>query len=450
MKQWISDDRQQQAINDLIELVNIPSVCDERDAKKGAPFGNEIIKALDKTLDIFKQNGFHTYKDPDGYYGYAEIGTGDEIFAVLCHLDVVPAGDLSDWKTPPFKAVITEDKKSIIGRGVQDDKGPSIAALHAFKAVMDETDKYPNKKVRFIFGTDEETLWRCMEHYNKKEPKATMGFAPDADFPLIYAEKGLLQAKAIVNGTSSYHLSGGAALNVVPDKATYIGDKADKIAAQLNVLGYEYQQLDHQTIQTYGKSVHSKDAAEGINAIIHLAEAMRPYYDDPAICFLADCVRNDGRGFNVLGEVHDDVSGDLSFNCATISTEEGRTEIGLDLRIPVTIDYDQLVEKLKHVLSDYGLTYEYIDYLAPLYVPTDSKLVQTLMKVYQDCTGDLESQPIVSGGATFARTMDNCVAFGAMFKTSVTTEHQPNETWNLTEMRHAMEIYAEAFNRLVF
>jgi len=117
------------------------------------------------------------------------------------------------------------------------------------------------------------------------------------------------------------------------------------------------------------------------------------------------------------------------------------------MRIPVTFEKDDLVAKLKEVLPDYNLTYHEHDYLAPLYVPVDSELVTTLLAAYRDLTGDL-SEPKISGGATFARTMNNCVAFGAMFKDTKDTMHQANETWPLDEMYKTMEIYVEAIYRL--
>ncbi len=82
----------------------------------------------------------------------------------------------------------------LYGRGTQDDKGPLLASLFAVKALLDAGVKF-NKRVRFIFGTDEETLWRCINRYKEKEETPTLGFSPDARFPLIYAEKGLLQLK---------------------------------------------------------------------------------------------------------------------------------------------------------------------------------------------------------------------------------------------------------------
>lgn len=449
MRSFMTDDLQEQAIKDLQLMVACPSYCDEEHAEEGAPFGPGIAKCLDTTLDIFEKNGFSTYKDPKGYYGYAEIGEGTETLAVLCHLDVVPAGDLADWNTDPFKATLIDGNLALVGRGVQDDKGPTMMALYALKAVTEGTGLVPNKKIRFIFGTDEETLWRCMDHYNAEQPQADMGFAPDADFPLIYAEKGLLQAEMVGPKVTDYTVTGGSALNVVPNKAQYVGPKAKEVAQALEKLGYDYKQVDDSTIEVYGKAVHSKDAPEGINAITRLAEALATIYDDPMIQLLGKTVKADANGVTLVGDVEDEVSGKLTFNIATIQCDANGSKVGIDLRIPVTVDKDELVRRLSEKLEANGLEYSEVDYVASLYVPQDSTLVKNLLEVYRDYTGDME-EPLVSGGATFARTMNNCVAFGPFFPYSDNTEHQANETLDLKEMRQAMDIYAEAFYRLAF
>ena len=176
-------------LQSLKTIISYPSVLNE--GENGTPFGQAIQDILKKTLDLCQELSFKTYLDPQGYYGYAEVGEGD-LLAILCHLDVVPAGDLTDWETPPFEASIRDGR--IYGRGAQDDKGPSLAALYAVKSLLDQGIQF-KKRVRFIFGTDEETLWRCMARYNTIEEHASMGFAPDSSFPLTYAEKGLLQVK---------------------------------------------------------------------------------------------------------------------------------------------------------------------------------------------------------------------------------------------------------------
>lgn len=442
MESFITDNDQEKAMTAIKKIVSIPSYLQEKE--EGAPFGSDICHCLDETLNLFANEGFTTYVDPEGYYGYAEIGEGDQTLAILCHLDVVPAGDLSQWETEPFQAEVADGK--IIGRGTQDDKGPTLATLYALKAVLNKGYQL-NKKIRFIFGTDEENLWRCMAKYNEKEEAADMGFAPDADFPVIYAEKGLTQCYAEGPAVSGYTFRGGDALNVVPDQATYEGDRALEIAKELEKLGYAFELNEPNQVVVYGKAVHSKDAPEGVNAIMCLAQAMAPFYDDPAVQLLGHVLTDNGHATELFGQVADEASGELTVNFATISSDENGTTIGIDLREPVTIDHEALMTTLSNALQDNGLVYRYFDYVAPLYVPKDSELVQTLTQVYHDISGE-NDEPMVSGGATFARTMKNCVAFGAMFKDTVTLEHQPNEAWNLAEMRRAMEIYAEAFYRL--
>jgi succinyl-diaminopimelate desuccinylase len=114
----------------------------------------------------------------------------------------------------------------------------------------------------------------------------------------------------------------------------------------------------------------------------------------------------------------------------------------------VTADKQVIVDTLSQAAKEYGLEYKEFDYLKSIYVPKEHFLIKTLMKVYQEITGDLVSDPISSGGATYARAMDNFVAFGAIFPQQIKTEHQPNEHIELQEMFIAMLIYAKAIYQL--
>ncbi|QXW97399.1 dipeptidase [Streptococcus rubneri] len=441
MKNRIKDDVKEQFLTSLQTIISYPSVLNE--GENGTPFGQAIQDVLEKTLEIAQEMGFQTYLDPEGYYGYAEIGQGEELLAVLCHLDVVPAGDLEDWQTPPFEATLKDGW--LIGRGVQDDKGPSLAALYAVKSLLDQGLVF-TKRIRFIFGTDEETLWRCMNRYNQLEEKADLGFAPDSSFPLTYAEKGLLQVKLHGPGWEDRPLQAGRALNVVPDKATYKGERLEELLPVIEQSGVNYTE-ETGAVTVLGLSKHSKDAAEGVNAIVGLAESLSLIQPHPALLFIADAVGEDATGAALFGEIKDEPSGALSFNIATLSIDEEQSEIGIDIRIPVLADKDALVERLTEVAASYQLQYEEFDYVAPLYVPLDSPLVSTLMAVYQEETGD-QTPAMSSGGATFARTMENCVAYGALFPDALQTEHQANERAKLDDLYRAMEIYAETIRRL--
>lgn len=441
MKIDITNQVKDEFLISLKTLISYPSVPNE--GENGTPFGQAIQDVLEKTLEICRDIGFTTYLDTKGYYGYAEIGQGAELLAILCHLDVVPSGDEADWQTPPFEATIKDGW--VFGRGVQDDKGPSLAALYAVKSLLDQGIQF-KKRVRFIFGTDEETLWRCMARYNTIEEQASIGFAPDSSFPLTYAEKGLLQVKLHGPGSDQLELEVGGAFNVVPDKANYQGPLYEQVCNDLKEAGYDYQTTE-QTVMVLGVPKHAKDASQGINAVIRLATILAPLQEHPALSFLATQAGQDGTGRQIFGDIADEPSGHLSFNVAGLMINHERSEIRIDIRTPVLADKEELVELLTRCAQNYQLRYEEFDYLAPLYVAEDSKLVSTLMQIYQEKTGD-NSPAISSGGATFARTMPNCVAFGALFPGAKQTEHQANECAVLEDLYRAMDIYAEAVYRL--
>ena len=392
MRDLISNAIRKQALEALKTMISQPSFNQE--AEKNAPFGKNIRLALDKMMKICKDLGFTTYEDPEGYYGYAEIGEGSETFGIIGHLDTVPAENVDEWDHEPYKGIIENDM--VYGRGAQDDKGPTIAALFAVKALMKDGYKF-NKKIRFIFGTDQ----------------------------LKVENKG--------------------AFNAVPAQAFYNGPKLDKVKAALDQFGFEYKEQGD-GILVLGKTVHAMLAPQGINAVTRLGMALNKVFDFTPLNFIGE-LKEDATGANILGKVSDE-TGDLTFNISSLEINENKTRMQLDMRIPSTIDHDKLIEKLSETVKKYDLQYKHYDYLAPLHVPADSRLVQTLMDAYRDKTGDEDAQPQISGGATFARTMNNCVAFGAMLPSTPDYMHQTNEQWSVADFNKAMDIYAEAVKRL--
>jgi predicted dipeptidase len=426
----------------LKALVRIPSVLDEDGG--GYPFGEAIDQALRKALQIAGELGFRTQYGDGGYYGFAEIGAGEELVGILGHLDVVPPGNLHEWKTDPFEPVEKEGK--LFGRGTQDDKGPMIAALFAAKALLDAGVQF-NKRLRFIFGTDEETLWRCINRYIEKEELPDMGFSPDAKFPLTYAEKGLLQLILEGSGESGLSLRGGSAFNAVPDSIIYDGERQAELAKKLDELGFAYE-WQETGVEVLGKAAHAMIPEEGINAIARLCLALQAIgVESKAIRFVAQEIGEDAYGTRIFGECADEPSGRLKFNIGKI--ELGQAEqLFIDARLPVTIAKEQIVSKLSVAAARYGLTYKEFDWVGPLYLPRDHFIIETLLKVYRQHSGDTISEPLASGGATYARAMPNCVAFGALFPGKLLTEHQPNERVVLSNLYKAMEIYAHAIHAL--
>ena len=423
--------------------VKINSVMDEKTATESMPFGKGVDDALRKTLEIAESLGFKTvYKD--GYYGYAEVGEGEELIGILGHIDVVPVGDESKWIFPPFSA--TEKDGYMYGRGTQDDKGPTIAAMYAVKSLLDAGVKF-GKRVRFIIGGDEENLWRCIAKYTENgEEIPSMGFTPDSSFPVTNAEKSLVQFYLRGKGSKEINLNISGALNAVPGEASYKGNLADKLAEKLDELKFEYKK-DGDSVTVIGKRVHSASADKGINAIERLCKALYEIgLKEDVVRFVAEL--SDSVGSKILPNCIDDVSGTLTLNLGELIINENESVLGYDSRIPVKYTIENLENAIKEKAADYGLVFEEFDRLKSLYVQADSPLIKTLVSVYEQETG-LEGTPLSSGGATYAKALDNCVAFGAMFPFDEKTEHQENERVNIENLIKATEIYALAVYRLL-
>ena len=113
-------------VRDIARLVRIPSV--EGPAEPDAPFGIESKRALDCALQIAAELGLGTV-NCENKIAYASVGEdrGQGYLATITHVDVVPAGD--GWSEDPF--TLREREGFLIGRGVMDDKGPSVLCLYA-------------------------------------------------------------------------------------------------------------------------------------------------------------------------------------------------------------------------------------------------------------------------------------------------------------------------------
>ena len=426
--------------NDLAKLIAVNSK--NAPATENAPFGEGVKKALETVIQISKDFGFKTTIDPEYYYGFAEIGEGDEILGVLGHLDVVPADDIDAWNTPPFE--LTEKDGKLYGRGVIDDKGPMLASMYALKILLDNGAKL-NKRVRFIFCTDEESLWRGVKKYIEKEEHPKYGFTPDADFPLLYAEKGLVEYNLTANDEKAVDFNGGTAYNAVADKASV--PYSEEIAKIMDELGYKYEKAGDRLVAK-GKAAHAMVPEEGINAILRLAEALVKSGETGSMLRFLTEKANNHFGASIFGDVSDSVSGKLKFNVGLVDFKPGKQTVGIDIRFPVTYEKEKVDKALEEAGKACGVKVEQFDYLRSIYIDINTPLVKSLMKAYQDVTGDMESQPISTGGATFARSMDNIIAFGALMPGAAKTEHQANECVIAEEMKTAIEIYARAFELL--
>ena len=452
----------EEMIKSTQELIKIKSVEDLATSKPGKPFGEGPAEALSKALEIASNMGFKTV-NLDGYVGYAEYGEGDDYIAILGHLDVVPEGD--GWIHPPYGAEIHDGK--LFGRGTVDDKGPLVAALYGVKAIKDLNIPI-SKKIRVIFGANEETGCGDIPYYVAREKAPVAGFTPDAEFPVIFAEKGITSIdliKKVSNGSIGAYevlsLNGGIRPNMVPDycEAKIKGSNLNKIGEDAKKSGAEYDfKFDYTidgdvlTLKAYGRSAHGSTPEKGKNAVMamtaFLGEITNKETDlSKYLTFINKRIGFDTKGAKLGCNLNDEPSGDLSFNAGIIKFENNEITLTNNLRYPVTSTIEDVRKPIEEAAKEIGIEVKVLDDTKPLYYDKNNPIVKKLQKVYVDLTGD-KVEPLAIGGGTYAKTMPNIVAFGPVFADDPDVMHQPNEYIDLEKFMLCAKIYVNAIYEL--
>lgn len=439
-----ANDNKQKFLDDLQELLKIDTVLVEQPEVKNAPFGENLVKALEYMLELGKREGFIT-KNIENVAGHIEYGEGEEVIGVLCHLDVVPTGD--GWTYPPFEPTIVDGK--IYARGSMDDKGACISSLYALKALKESGVKL-NKKIRLIFGTDEETGSRGIKRYLELEKMPDLGFSPDADYPIIYGEKGITSFDLISNNVSEeiVEFISGDRYNVVPEVATVVlkNNYKEQFEKFLKDNNYNGEVKDNKYIM-YGKRAHAMEPRNGINAIMRLLEFLNTIIKDKYISFIYNNFKC-SRLSNVNQNFTDPEMGDLTSNVALLNIKDGIGACGINFRYPINWDKELYFNTLQNEANKSNVSVKVLNDSKPHYIPKDHELVKTLHKSYIKYTGDDKTPLMTIGGGTYARSLKCAVAFGPMMPGREDVVHQVDEYAYIDDLLISVAIFADALKEL--
>ena len=447
----------------LSRIIAVPSIAVRTEGK--SPFGENVQKVYDLMLEMAVDEGF-TPRDLDGFGGHFDFpGAGDGVMGILAHLDVVPEGD--DWDFEPFGGEIIDG--CVTGRGATDDKGPLIACFYAMKALK-KCGFTPDRTIRMILGLDEETEWEGMRHYVAfADELPECGFTPDADFPVIHGEKGMLIfdiakkfGRTTGEGLQLRSFTGGTAANCVADRARAVVSDTTKKAGYDDIRSLVEELAQNRgwklatkgvgkslEITAEGVSAHGSKPEDGHNAISMMMEVLGHlnFINDDVMEFIK--FYNEHIGFEFHGEhagcaFEDEQSGKLVWNTGMIDLDQKSVSLTINVRYPVTCDDEQVYRGIMTVIDRYDCGIVKGRHEPPIYIPADDPMVTKLMEIYRHHTGDEDSEPMVIGGGTYARAMDNIVAFGARFPGNPDMAHQKNEKISIDDLLLLSKIYAEA------
>ncbi len=419
----------------LKNLISIESTGSDPidDHKYGTlPYGLMPYSALKFFLDDASASGMRT-GIIDNRVGWCEIGPVEaDLIAIVCHLDVVPAGD--GWTTNPFELTLKDG--ILYGRGIVDDKGPACASYFAMKRLM-TSGFMPSKRIRLILGTDEERTCSCVETYAEQGEIPSFAITPDGEFPVIYAEKGILHVKISNSSPSPVLASGGSAANMVP------------ASCSCTISGNSYT--------AKGKMAHASKPELGVNAIFELIRSLDSGSIDYSSSSLLSFIGKElaySSAAEYTGCSITDESGSVTGNPSILECSPSGESLTIDIRCPVTYKMSDIVSHLESIASPFGLKVEVLNQMDPLYKSKDLPQVALLTEIWKSnmpsYSGykpeylDEFTDPIAIGGGTYARHMPNTIAFGIQTPWQEDQCHQANECRALSDFETDIQVLTEA------
>ena len=424
-------------ISKLISIESTGSVPYE-DPKHGTlPYGQKPFEALKFFLDKASEAGMRT-GIIDNRVGWCEIGPEKaELIGIVCHLDVVPSGD--GWNTDPFTLTLKDG--ILYGRGIVDDKGPAAASFIALTRLIKSGYTF-QKRVRLILGTDEERTCSCVETYAAKGEIPSFAITPDAEYPVIYAEKGIMNIKISSDLPSTVIASAGSAANMVPAAASCT--------------------IDGVTYNVKGKTAHASKPDLGINAIFELIKTLDKegagYSSSPLLDFIAkEIVNKDSSEYTGCSAT--DESGRVTANPSILKCDPDGESLIIDIRCPVSYSMDAITSFMAMKAADYGLSCEVTNQMASVYKTKDQPEIAMLTNIWKENMPAYSgykpeyltryTEPIAIGGGTYARHMPNTIAFGIQTPWKEDQCHQANESRALTDFSTDIKVLTETIMGLI-
>ena len=310
------------------------------------------------------------------------------------------------------------------------------------------------RKIRLIIGTDEESGWADIDHYKTVCEMPKQGFSPDADYPVINIEKGglhfELRGKADPSGLHVLSFNVGERFNVVPGLASALVTGGQELVDLVNATDFGYPvtaKLENGAVRldTVGVPAHAAMPELGKNAIGQMLLVLKKLGVKGALRTLADKIGLTywGEGMGIAME--DAISGKLTANMGIIRADSQNVYATLDLRCPVLADLDGIVKLARMNLPGIELTVPSMH--TAHHVPENSELVQSLLAAYEEVTGQ-KGKALAIGGGTYAKCLDEGVAFGALFPGEAEMAHQADEYITVENMKKNLRIFTHALLKL--
>lgn len=316
---------------------------------------------------------------------WSRKGTTHPVFCFAGHTDVVPAGDLSKWHTPPFEATIKEGM--LYGRGAADMKGSLAAMMIATERFVKD---YPDHKgsIAYLITSDEEG-------------------------PFINGTTKVIDTLEARNEKIDYCIVGE------PSSTEKVGDvikngRRGSISGELTI---------------YGKQGHVA-YPEHVKNPIHMAA--------PALAALSSHKWDNGNEYFPA----------TSFQLSNIQSGTGATNVvpgdlkaWFNLRYSTELDAEQIVFQVHDILKAFDFEYDiHWTYNGQPFITETGDFTSAVTTAINKVVG-MDSELSTSGGTSDGRFIAPTGAKVIELGPSNKTIHQINESVSCQDLIHLTDIY---------
>ena len=395
------DSYRDEMIDMQIKLCALPAISP-------ASGGEGEVKKAEVLTDFLKKNGFSDIKvikapdldAPSGYrpniLAFFKGKSSSKTIWIMTHIDIVPPGELAQWRGDPYKAWVEEGK--IYGRGVEDNQQDMVASLYAIKAFHEEGIE-PNYDIGIALVADEE----------------------------VGSKKGI---DYVLEHTNAFRKQD---LIIVPDAGNEEGTMIE--VAEKSILWLKFR--------TLGKQAHGSTPEKGINSF-------------KAASFLVTELNNLYRIFPDKDPLFDPPISTFEptkkeSNVPNINTIPGEDIFYMDSRILPRFTIEEVEEKIEEIINKIENEFKVKIVLeetskAPAAPPTsaDAPVAQALKRAIKAIYGK-EGKAIGIGGGTVAALFRRANFSAACWSKIDETAHQPNEYCIIDNMIGDAKVFAHIF-----
>jgi len=312
---------------------------------------------------------------------------------IMTHLDVVPEGDRSMWKSDPWKVVVKDG--SLVGRGVEDNQQGLVSSVFAALAFVGQ-GLVPERTIKLLFVADEE----------------------------VGSKFGIQHLIA------NYSLFNKEDLIIIPDGGNAQGSEIE--VAEKNICWLK--------VKTKGIQTHAAMPDKGVNAFLAASDLVLRFHDLETSVFTArdSLFEPDRTTINPTKK---------EANVPNVNTIPGDDVFCVDMRIlpqyPVAMALAEGRKLADAVESKYGvkIEFELLQSNESKATPADAPVVAALKGAVKEVYG-VEAKPIGIGGGTVGAYLRkagfDCVVWAKMNETA----HQPNESAEIDNIIGDAKVFA--------